>query len=155
MMRHGKPVSKRTKDGECRYCGGAVVKPRRTFCSQKCVDEYMIRTSASYARRLVLKRDKGICAECGIDCVALRKKLLARIKKHQREDYVNGYQRSRRLLERLGISIKRNTLWDADHILPVEHGGGMCGLDNLQTLCWRCHAKKTKKAAQDRFSKKA
>ncbi|MDG1950819.1 MAG: HNH endonuclease [bacterium] len=35
--------------------------------------------------------------------------------------------------------------WQADHILEVRHGGGGCGLDNFQTLCTKCHKKKTKK----------
>jgi len=30
-------------------------------------------------------------------------------------------------------------LWDADHIVPVKEGGGLCGLDNLRTLCIKCH----------------
>ena len=30
-------------------------------------------------------------------------------------------------------------LWAADHIRPVVEGGGLCGLDNLRTLCWVCH----------------
>ena len=33
--------------------------------------------------------------------------------------------------------------WQADHILEVVNGGGACGLDNLQTLCLRCHTSKT------------
>lgn len=45
----------------------------------------------------------------------------------------------------------RKTLWDADHVLPVAHGGGGCDLDNLQTLCVKCHAKKTAAQAQRRL----
>jgi hypothetical protein len=45
------------------------------------------------------------------------------------------------------ISLKRKIwirkhgggLWDADHILAVKDGGGMCGLDNMRTLCIPCH----------------
>jgi 5-methylcytosine-specific restriction enzyme A len=33
----------------------------------------------------------------------------------------------------------RKSLWDADHILPVTEGGGECDLDNIRTLCLRCH----------------
>ena len=35
--------------------------------------------------------------------------------------------------------LSRKTLWDADHILPVTEGGGECDLDNIRTLCLRCH----------------
>ena len=30
-------------------------------------------------------------------------------------------------------------LWDADHIVRVEHGGGLCGLENIRTFCISCH----------------
>ncbi len=33
----------------------------------------------------------------------------------------------------------RKSPWDADHILPVAEGGGECDLDNIRTLCLRCH----------------
>lgn len=33
--------------------------------------------------------------------------------------------------------------WEADHILPVQKGGGGCTLENLQTLCRDCHKEKT------------
>jgi len=46
----------------------------------------------------------------------------------------------RRLLSRHG---ERDALWEADHIVPVCEGGGACGLDNLRTLCWQCHAGET------------
>ena len=44
---------------------------------------------------------------------------------------------------RLGASgsraASRKTLWDADHILPVVEGGGECDLENIRTLCLKCH----------------
>ena len=36
------------------------------------------------------------------------------------------------------------SLWDADHILPVAEGGGECDLENLRTLCLRCHRAATR-----------
>jgi len=38
----------------------------------------------------------------------------------------------------------RKNLWDADHVVPVVEGGGECGLDNLRTLCLRCHLEATR-----------
>lgn len=29
--------------------------------------------------------------------------------------------------------------WQADHIIPVYKGGGLCDIDNLRTLCTLCH----------------
>jgi len=34
-------------------------------------------------------------------------------------------------------------MWEMDHIIPVSEGGGSCGLDNLRTLCIRCHKAET------------
>lgn len=33
--------------------------------------------------------------------------------------------------------------WEADHILPVQYGGGGCEINNFQLLCKFCHLKKT------------
>jgi len=41
-------------------------------------------------------------------------------------------------------------LWEADHIKPVVEGGGQCGLDNLRTLCIRCHKRATAELARRR-----
>jgi hypothetical protein len=64
-------------------------------------------------------------------------------------------QAGRSILPALGIPAHRKTIWDADHIVPVEHGGGECDLANYQTLCWWCHAEKTKYQATlvDRVNK--
>ena len=35
-------------------------------------------------------------------------------------------------------------LWDADHIIAVKDGGGLCGLENIRTLCIKCHKNVTK-----------
>ena len=35
--------------------------------------------------------------------------------------------------------------WQADHIVPVAEGGGMCELSNFRTLCTKCHAQETKR----------
>ena len=44
------------------------------------------------------------------------------------------------LMEHWGFNRRmRKSLWDADHILPVTEGGGECDLDNIRTLCLRCH----------------
>ena len=37
---------------------------------------------------------------------------------------------------------------------PVAEGGGESGLDNLQTLCVPCHAKKTRQQAEDKERRK-
>ena len=49
--------------------------------------------------------------------------------------------------ERLLTNPAAGHAWQADHILPVFHCGGMLGLDNLRTLCTICRLKVTKKQA--------
>src|SRR5437764_4818243 len=46
----------------CRWCSSEVQPPRRTFCSDDCVHQWRLRSSASYVREQVLKRDRGVCA---------------------------------------------------------------------------------------------
>lgn len=57
-------------------------------------------------------------------------------------------------LESLGFRINKQqylrpsnrrmrSLWEANHIVAVVEGGADCGLDNLETLCLRCHKEKT------------
>lgn len=131
----------------CRWCQGDVYAPRRTFCSDNCVHEHRLRTNNKYLRECVYKRDKGICAECSIDTKLIAKEL---------KQYHYKSVRHKELLVKYGISEKRKIwkrkygggLWDADHIKPVCKGGGLCGLENMKTLCILCHKAKTKKEKQ-------
>jgi 5-methylcytosine-specific restriction protein A len=116
----------------CRRCEQECPRGRRTFCSDACVDAWMIRTSPSHVRTLVLRRDQGVCAECGLDCCALEREF-------RRVKYPERGQR----LRALGIPPSRTTFWDADHIVPVVEGGGECDLDNYRTLCIPCHRRAT------------
>lgn len=171
-----------TADGKrcCKMCPKAVATGRREYCSEKCSDEYNIRTNGSYARHRVWKRDKGVCAECGFDTAALDRERDAAIRldkrihiKMQRRGLLTGfvnrrgteiYQRRptsapwhyKRLWEAKARALGFNpsaALWEADHILPVVEGGGGCGLDNLRTLCIPCHRKATAELAA-RLAKK-
>ena len=64
------------------------------------------------------------------------------------------YQCRRTYLAVLGLKGWRSTLWEVDHTIPVVEGGGSCGLDNLRTLCWRCHKGETRKLAARRARKR-
>ncbi len=141
--RHAPPMDHRktTKGRICRYCGGPITNARRqTFCSDACVDQWICRSSSSGARTVVYARDRGVCAQCGVDCVRLASRLS---KMRHRGGFSNRGRWDRRARLRLRIPWHRKSLWDADHIHPVKDGGGLCGPENLQTLCWRCHAAKT------------
>lgn len=117
----------------CRRCRGEVPKGRRTFCSDLCVHEWRLRTDPGYVREQVFARDRGVCAACGIDTIALRRDV-------RKLDYASrrAFLKTWRLREG-----SRKSLWDADHIVPVAEGGGQCDLSNMRTLCLRCHAEAT------------
>ena len=117
----------------CRWCNLEVPKGRFTFCSDYCVEEWKLRTDPGHLRARVFERDRGLCAACGVDCMALW----------------NHIQRQRgtaklKALAAWGVKPRaRQSLWDADHIMPVVEGGGECALENLRTLCLLCHRKVT------------
>ena len=63
----------------CRWCDIEVPPGRLTFCSDWCVEEWRLRSDPGHLRERVLERDRGICAICGLDCIAE----LRRVKKLQ------------------------------------------------------------------------
>ena len=111
----------------CRWCGLETQPPRRTFCSDYCVHEWKLRTSPAYLRDCIFERDRGVCAVCTIDTL----KEWNRIRRLR-------WDKRQLVLEEWGAT-RRRSLWDADHIVPVAEGGGECDLDNLRTLCLKCH----------------
>ena len=125
----------------CRWCNGPVKPPKRTMCSPECVHEILIRTNNNYLRTCVYKRDKAICALCGIDTKDTAKNALL-LEGIDRENFLKEHSIS--LKRKIWMKKHGGGLWDADHILPVVMGGGLCGLDNLRTLCIKCHKEVTK-----------
>ena len=113
----------------CRWCRGEVPKGRFTFCSGACVHEWKLRTDPGYLRAQVFLRDRGVCAQCGLHTEALR-----------RDKRKLDYTARRQFEKEWG---RRRHLWDADHIVPVAEGGGECDLDNMRTLCLKCHREAT------------
>lgn len=133
----------------CRWCGVETKPPRIAWCSKACNDEFLIRFRPGSARHAVWRRDKGRCALCHLNCTKLKSQL-HRIKKRK------GFKRFVQVVRVLGIAHYRyGTLWNADHVTPVVEGGGMCGLDNLRTLCLWCHRGETRKLNARRKQKKA
>ena len=115
--------------GICRWCSLEVPPRRYTFCSPYCVHEWKLRTQPGYVRDKVFERDRGVCACCGVDVPAAERQLR----------YSRGARRAE-LLKHWGLRTRtRKSLWDADHIVPVAEGGGECDLENIRTLCLRCH----------------
>ncbi len=126
----------------CRYCSGSVLPPKRTFCSSKCVHEYRLRSSGSYLRHQVYLRDRGICAICKLDTKILAKQLLSL---NINDPARNLLLQEHNIHKTRKIKPRKNGggLWDADHIICVKDGGGECGLENIRTLCIKCHKLRT------------
>ena len=59
--------------GKCRGCGKPVPPRRQTWCSTECCRAH----HPGIARELVKQRDKGVCANCGVDTARLERRLPA------------------------------------------------------------------------------
>ena len=119
----------------CRFCGTLELPPRRkTFCSQECVDNYCIRTSTTYLRKLLFQKEKGVCTICSLNTVQISRNIY---------DYEKNSDYLSPLRAEYGVGNKRvkrnNGCWDADHKEMVALGGGLSGLENFRTLCKLCH----------------
>ena len=125
----------------CRWCNGSVIPPKRTMCSPQCVHEILIRTNTNYLRTCVYKRDKAICAICGIDTKDVAKKAILLVGE-EKENFLKEHSIS--LKRKIWMKKHGGGLWDADHIIAVKDGGGLCGLENMRTLCIKCHKNVTK-----------
>lgn len=142
--------------GPCWQCyGRGVVCPRcklprvdtkRGYWHPACVEDHHLEKDQAHFRLRVGQRDRGVCALCRLDTVAMRKELdqlegesskapLGTPARHALEARFHqlilvGWDRDS-LLERI--------LWEADHIIPRAKGGSPLGLKNGRTLCVPCH----------------
>ena len=138
---------------EVHECAGK----RRTFCSDECQLSWRLKNSGTEIRRQSWKRDLGVCKQCGVDCGWLdRIRHLAVLGKPGMAREVHKRWRAIWQVRIVQYDIPKKlqlpgmTLWFADHNNPVFRGGGQCGLDNIQTLCWKCHAEKTRDESRQR-----
>ena len=131
--------SKRGPHGHflCRWCGAEVFPPQKTYCGPACVHEWKLRSDVAYLRLQLFNRDKGVCRDCGLNTLALRRKLYELpVEERVRVGAEHGVDAYR---------AEKLMLWEADHIVAVKDGGGLTGLANFQTLCIRCHRAKTER----------
>jgi 5-methylcytosine-specific restriction endonuclease McrA len=148
----------------CRWCGKQLTGRRTSWCSDGCLAEYEIRSSSSAAAWHVYKRDAGVCAECGLDCVEF-KRVARRMLRRSKTGWGGDVDEQVGEFARTWINDRRaegwdwRTLctgrrcWEVDHVVSVEDGGGCCGLDGLQTLCQPCHKAKNARQARRRARK--
>lgn len=138
----------------CTLCHKEVPVGRRSWCSQECVDKYLIDRDWGFLRRKVFKRDKGVCAICGADTERLQsdfRRFRNWLKRHDLRKWnfaqvASGpyYALLLKWCSKRGIPSGRmdSDWWDADHVVPV-HEGGKNLLENIRTLCIPCHKAET------------
>ena len=51
--------------GFCRVCGKPLGGKRRTFCDQRCLRDFFMKTDWRRVRAVIYERDGGICMKCG------------------------------------------------------------------------------------------
>lgn len=133
------------KRGACTWCGKKAPPPRRTWCSQECVDQYL-RCNQASLRSEVWDRDSGVCSECGLDTVRLMRAVSRDLARVGIRWSLGGFVAKSRVWGWLGLRPPpkgRLEPWDADHIVPICEGGAPHDLSNLRTLCWWCHLGQT------------
>ena len=152
--------------GRCRVCLEPLPKRRRGFCSDEHRNAFYMATSSDFARRKVFERDKGVCANCGLDADALEVRVFGfstMVKKLRRKQEAQALMLPRE--ERIAkvnalmengwpkLSPHPSSLWACDHIEPVADFGSF-DLSNCQTLDLRCHSEKTSMEATARAKRR-
>ncbi len=139
----------------CRHCSKEVMPPRKTFCSDICVHNWKLRSDPKYLRKIIYQRDLGICNKCKIDTRYTRIELENAARESMLQSGKWSWEENSiyiAICRKYGITVKqsRSSLWDADHVTRVVDGGGECGIDNIVTLCKKCHQEKSKQEIKRR-----
>lgn len=149
----------------CRWCDTEVTGRRINWCSKKCVDEYRAATDPVLIRKAVFERDQGLCQICQIECLAVQKQIDNFIRNrpdwHIDEQvwlYRDWCKQVPLLNAQYGLRIKYTNVRDVhvyeiDHIVPVIEGGSSA-MNNLRTLCMRCHKAESAALAKRRAQKR-
>lgn len=135
------------------------------FCRSDCQRSFFEERSLDGLKRLVLERDRGVCAVCRQDCLKLRKELDGLQRRAKKRTYFPKINLDRlrrwesRLLQLLRCGFDKHAvenghaLWELDHIDPQVRGGRNT-LANVRTLCLSCHKEATGSLASDRAKKR-
>lgn len=148
-----------------------ISNPSLLFCSIKCENDMKVKSSGGAIRSQIMKRDRGVCEICKLNCTKLIQRLQAIEKEGDEEGEDSWRTRRARLLEesypeftsRLTKAQKNGLIdralsgkaWQADHIVGVFEGGGRCTLANMWTLCTACHREVTAQQAARRKKERA
>ncbi|XP_041056971.1 DNA annealing helicase and endonuclease ZRANB3 isoform X1 [Carcharodon carcharias] len=126
------------------------------YCSQKCQEDFLVRSNRCYMRSKVFEAERGICQQCGLNAQQLYLRVRDTLRTHRKELLEKTWL-AQLPLDQLNEIIWNPTegqFWQVDHVRPVYGGGGQCSLENLQTLCTVCHKERTAKQAKERSQAK-
>lgn len=130
--------------GRCLWCGKDLSFDGRriSFCKEKHADKYYGNFVFAESAFKIFDRDQYKCVKCGFNEKEFQKEL---DKKFNPYDWRKPAIRKKRneYIESMGFSLNQAYL-EIDHIIAVRMGGDPIDPDNLQTLCYPCHKKKTK-----------
>ena len=118
------------------------------YCCMDCRTAHLGELSDAKLRALVLVRDRGVCSDCGRDCLAIRDMADAfkAIGGHLWKAHVT-------LLDLSGFDphavMSGSALWEMAHIKARVQGGPNT-IDNVRTACLPCHKKDTKDLSKKR-----
>jgi hypothetical protein len=143
-------LGKRDESGRrrCGLCGTTVPGRRVDWCSDDCVQRYLIaKGDQNAARRFLWKRDRGVCALCGTNTVT---------RPDEREQLRAWDEAASRGAEPAASAPHAWPLgsWDADHTVPIAEGGALAR-ENLRTLCKPCHKRATTELRKRLSAKRA
>lgn len=137
-----------------------VTSTAELFCSEECAERDAQTRSAAALRRACFERDRGVCAECGLDCDDLVRRIRVMRCQDDRRDAVlaawpaMGHRGNGGRLSKLAQTAASGHAWECDHVRAVYDGGGECTVDNCQTLCVLCHKARTAAQAKERAERR-
>jgi len=128
-------------------------------CGPVCLEWMQLRINPAALRAAVFARDRGVCSKCHLDCGALHTRIKPLTEADRRRVIVIAApafaeERHAGILAAACATGHAGRLWQADHQLAVIDGGGLCGLDNMRTLCVVCHLDETSRLASRRAAER-
>lgn len=168
IRRPPKPPTWDSGYGYCRLCGEEVrefngyvwVWKNKRRWHPECLARWAIATTPAIARAYLFNRDRGVCAGCGDDTIADwpadRRQQTIREVRRQLGRLEGRAGKAGSPIE-VSASIPKLGPWEGDHFHELwlvdraaEGALSYWLLENLQTLCKRCHTCKTTAGANAR-----
>jgi hypothetical protein len=134
----------------CLHCGEPYSDATRALtasgcCGEACAAALRVLTQSGAARRQLAQLERGVCALCRLDTLALAQELNAipGARERQRRLAAAGWGERRAAAAAQHLPVPEGLLWQADHANAVAEGGGEAALEAYRTLCDPCHLRET------------